>query len=100
MFKAPDGKVLLGAAFVPPKNYRKGINQFIDLTENEFENQYLNPYLDEKFFREGKHQINFLNGIFTAFNSIGRFLQEINPLKDVPRKVDWKEKGKVSKVKS
>ena len=40
-FEGPDGKVLLGSSFSPfssarmvvRKSYRKGVNQFIDLTE-------------------------------------------------------------------
>ena len=30
----------------------------------------------------------------------GRFLQEIDPLKDLPKKIDWKERGKLTEIKS
>lgn len=56
-FESPDGKVLLGASSrrsIKKKNYRKGINQFIDISDQEFQNYYLNPYLDVRKYKKGR----------------------------------------------
>ena len=42
-FKSPDGKILLGSSLGVEKQYQKGINDFIDLTNEEFEEFYLLP---------------------------------------------------------
>ena len=42
-FKSPDGKVLLGSGFGMEIQYKKGINDFIDLTDEEFQEFYLLP---------------------------------------------------------
>ena len=58
-FESPTGKVLLGSSLNRisarkiPKKYTKGVNQFIDLTNEEFSNYYLNPYLNLSLYRKG-----------------------------------------------
>lgn len=62
-FESADGKVLLGASPMArsrPKMYRKGINQFVDLSDQEFANYYLNPYLNVRYYRRGRYEINFV----------------------------------------
>jgi len=56
---APNGKVLLGASMTrsKPKRYKKGINEFAVLSDEEFKNYYLNPYLDVSKFVETKSMI-------------------------------------------
>ena len=40
-----------------PKRYKKGINEFAVLSDEEFKNYYLNPYLDVSKFVETKSMI-------------------------------------------
>ena len=96
-FKAPDGTVLLGSSWDPNQklpDYQKGINEFIDLTDNEFHDSYLLP--EDILYRESSAQ---RRGLPPVQSYSGRFLQEIDPLKGLPKKLDWKEKGKVTPVK-
>ncbi len=98
-FESADGKVLLGSSFHKTtsdsptllgmtfeKSYSKGINEFIDLTNDEFSSYYLLPY--DSLYR-------YLPSIPAPMiyppqhpQYFGRFLQEINPLKDLPKKID------------
>lgn len=38
-----------------PKKFNKGINQFMDLEDQEFSRFYLNPYLNVRFYSKGKY---------------------------------------------
>ena len=55
-FEAPDGMVLLGSSTKSKrrKRYRKGINQFVDISDQEFESYYLNPRLNVREYRRGR----------------------------------------------
>ena len=132
-FTGPNGERLVGLA-VPfsisgdprvanrKKKFKKGINQFIDITNEEFNKYYLLPR--ERLYKTTEAQIrppniNRINKakLGTAFKVpkrlVGgfafpsnrnreRLLQE-DPntvLRKISRKLDWKAQGKVTKVKS
>merc|ERR1719342_637374 len=66
------------------KSYTVGINQFSDLTHQEFKDQYLgynNPSKVHSLNKKSSEDISF-------------------SIKDLPESVDWREKGAISKVKN
>lgn len=78
-FEDSDGKVLLGSSLfsrsAPKKQFKKGINEFIDLTDDEFSKFYLLPRnaLYRPQNRPFKTTPRDLNS-FPSGNSFGRFL--------------------------
>ena len=108
-FTAPNGTILLGSAgpfsrrrrTSRPKKYRKGVNQFIDLTDDEFKDFYLLPkdtIYRKTHAQQHKRSGGLLGGSFPFFSQ-DRNLQE-SSIGNLPLKVDWREKGVCGKVKS
>jgi len=77
----------------PNVSYRKGINQFSDLTAEEFKANHLGGYI-----KTAAGQGSFSGGL----NSLPVLTTSLSPkdiLKGLPQNVDWREHGIISPVK-
>ena len=128
-FTGPNGERLVGTRVprvfsgAPPKKkkFKKGINQFIDITDDEFREFYLLP--KNRLYRNSEAQIRppnynkikrtrlgsafkqpkrLVGGFVFPQNNRERRLQEDADavLGSIPKKLDWVAQGKVTKVKN
>ena len=71
------------------------INQFGDLSQQEFKEKYLTLNAPKKHMRPTFESFFDKKPKHNRFNSF-----EENPLKELPKEIDWTAKGKVQKVKN
>jgi len=77
----------------PNASYKKGINQFADLTAEEFKNTHLGGYVKT----DSGHGSN---GLMSSTLPLLKSMSPQDALKGLPQNVDWREKGIISPVKN
>jgi len=77
----------------PNVSYRKGINQFADLTAEEFKTNHLGGYIKTASGQEA------ISGGLNSLPVLETSMSAEDIFKDLPKSVDWREKGIISPVK-
>lgn len=112
-----SGKVLLGSGETKTSRpFEIGVNEFADLSKEEFASYYLLPenslYVDSEFQKHGRDASSprpaprklevSLSDPASLITRSQRFLQSslTSRLRGVPKRVNWAEKGTVSPVKN
>ena len=94
------GRPLLGSA-APPLNYRSEVNDFADMTDEEFRSYYL--LSKETLYKQTRGQMEAIAELNNRSRRVhnARLLQQVEEtVRKLPRKVDWNAQGFITPPKN